>query len=363
MGRKHSTNPNLPQRMRARRRTRKYREDVTYYFYDAGIINGKRTEIPLGTDYPAALKKWAELESEQYPDTAAPDFNNAAVRYRNEVIPTKKPKTQRDNHYQLDKLLAFFGGSNPAPLNAIQPCHIKQYFDWRKDAPIAANREIALFSHIWTMCQPHNWNYTDRPNPAKGIKRNQETPRDTYIEDYLFRILYDHADGAVKDALEMAYLLGQRPADVLKIHTKHIYNNILTIKQNKTGAHLRFNITGRLKTIIDRLQSNNSGYLFKNNRGGKLNVDALGRRFAKIRAAAIAANPELQEELSACQFRDLRAKSCTDTFLQSDSIESAQRHLGHASPTMTKRYIRRDKVLQPLENCGTLLDIAEQSEK
>lgn len=209
------------------------------------------------------------------------------------------------------------------------------------------------------MCQPENWDYTDRPNPAKGIKRNKETPRDVYIEDYLFKILYDHADGEVKDALEIAYLLGQRPADVLKIHSQHIYNGILSIKQNKTGANLRFAITGRLKTIIDRLLNKGDGFLFKNNRGGRLSVDTLGRRFAKIRAEAIAHYPDLENELSICQFRDLRAKSCTDTFLQSDSIENAQRHLGHASSTMTKRYIRRDKVLQPLENCGTLPNIAE----
>ncbi|MFD1245927.1 tyrosine-type recombinase/integrase [Paralysiella testudinis] len=120
---------------------------------------------------------------------------------------------------------------------------------------------------------------------------------------------------------------------------------------------------GKLKEIIDRRLMNAKSYLICNHRGGALTVDAMGKRFAKIRAQAIAKFPELKDELSACQFRDLRAKSGTDAYLQSDSVETAQKHLGHANPSMTKRYIRRDKALTPLENCGTPAKIAEKSDE
>ena len=51
MGRKRSTNTNLPDRMRARKRTRKNGKTTVYYFYDGRDENGRRKEIPLGTDY------------------------------------------------------------------------------------------------------------------------------------------------------------------------------------------------------------------------------------------------------------------------------------------------------------------------
>lgn len=90
-------------------------------------------------------------------------------------------------------------------------------------------------------------------------------------------------------------------------------------------------------------------YLFCNKRGSRLTVDALGKRFAKIRKKAIAQYPELEGELKDIQFRDLRAKSGTDAYLKSDSLETAQRQLDHTTPTTTKIYIRRDKTLKPLE--------------
>ena len=61
MGRKRSTNTNLPDRMRARKRTRKNGKTTVYYFYDGRDENGRRKEIPLGTDYIAAVQEWSKL--------------------------------------------------------------------------------------------------------------------------------------------------------------------------------------------------------------------------------------------------------------------------------------------------------------
>lgn len=58
--------------------------------------------------------------------------------------------------------------------------------------------------------------------------------------------------------------------------------------------------------------------------------------------------PELAKELSAFQFRDLRAKAATDIYLATDA-RSASNQLGHASEQMTKIYIRRGKILKPLK--------------
>ena len=46
MGRKRSANSNLPDRMLARKRTRKNGKTTVYYYYD-GREDGRRKEIPL----------------------------------------------------------------------------------------------------------------------------------------------------------------------------------------------------------------------------------------------------------------------------------------------------------------------------
>ena len=62
MGRKATVNLNLPTGMRARKRKKKG-EVIIWYYYDAG---GKpRKEIPLGSDYIIACKKWSELSLEK----------------------------------------------------------------------------------------------------------------------------------------------------------------------------------------------------------------------------------------------------------------------------------------------------------
>ena len=147
--------------------------------------------------------------------------------------------------------------------------------------------------------------------------------------------------------MDIAYITGQRPVDIVGIHSSHIHEGILHISQQKTGAKLRFEISGKLKEIIDRIHQDN-GYLFLNSHGKPLTRAALSRQFLELRKTVMQQRPELAAELSAFQFRDLRAKAATDIYLAADT-RSASDQLGHASEQMTKIYIRRGKILKPLK--------------
>lgn len=142
MGRKPKK-PNAIPRFRVRSRGK-----VTYYFYDHGIVDGKRKEDPLGTDYGTAIKLWAELErASDLPSSAVLTFKVVCDAYRRDAIPTKAVRTQADNKRELGKLLEFFD-SPPAPLEKIRPLDVRKYMTRRKGSPIRANREKALLSHI-----------------------------------------------------------------------------------------------------------------------------------------------------------------------------------------------------------------------
>lgn len=60
------------------------------------------------------------------------------------------------------------------------------------------------------------------------------------------------------------------------------------------------------------------------------------------------AYPELAEEISLVQMRDMRAKAATDISLLA-SDEHARKQLGHTSSQMTRHYIRKDKLLKPTD--------------
>lgn len=342
MGRKATVHLNLPRGMRARVRHRKNGKTVVYYYYDAGGC--PRKEISLGTDYVTAVQEWSKLEVAKIPKGAMITFTTAAHAYMTEVVVHKADNTIRSAKYAVKHLTQFFGNPD-APLDEIEPKHIAQYLDWRKDAASSANIEVAYFSSIFNYARSKG--YTNRQNPCQGVKRHPKKSRDVYVEDYVYQAVYEQADQQMRDLMDIAYLIGQRPVDIVKLHTDHIHEGILHITQKKTKAKLRFAITGRLKDILDRIMPER-GYLFVSNRGTHISAQALAKRFLGLRNKTIAAHPEMEHELRDFQFRDLRAKSGTDMYLQANT-EAAREQLGHTSSQMTKVYIRKGKILKPLK--------------
>jgi integrase len=330
MGRKPTANSNLPPRMRARVQ----RSGVTYYYYDTGAK--PRREIPLGSSYVEAVIKWGELEgTHTVGNNSEVTFAFVADRYTREVVPAKAPRTQRDNVRELVYLREFFDG---APINEIRPIHVRQYLDWRP-AKTRANREVALLSHVFNLAR--EWGYTDNINPCAGVRRNKEAGREVYVDDALLSKILANADEPLRDALELAYLTGQRPADVLKMDERDIKDGALWIKQNKTAAKLRIEVRGQLAELVQRIMKRKATFTVRvtrviiNEHGQPLDRDALRYRLDKAREAAGVAKGDFQ-------FRDMRSKAGTDTE-ENSGMEAAKNQLGHANESMTRQYVRHKK--------------------
>jgi len=350
MGRKPTKNLSLPKGIRARPKA----GGKVYYYLDTG---GKpRKEIPLGCDYPEAVRKWAELTATG--TAPAITFKEVADRYQREALPLKAPRTQKDNLNELAKLLEFFNDP-PVALEAIEPVHVRQYLDWR-GAKVRANREKALLSHIWNFARERG--ITALPNPCRGVKGFTETGRkDVYITDAVYQAVYQAAGQPLKDALDLAYLTGQRPADVLKMDASHVRGGMLHVKQNKTGAELRIALKdaagkpNALGTILDRIaeakrdKKITSMALVCGANGLRMTTSALDNAFDRARARAMLKHrdsPDMVAAIKQFQFRDLRAKAGTDKADATDMHE-AQRQLGHSSITMTEHYVRQGKIVSP----------------
>lgn len=327
MGRRSSRPEAIP-----RLRVRKLLSGRTFYYYDHG---GKpRREEPLGSDYGLAIKRWAEIHREAGDRAAAViTFRYVATQYRALVIPTKAPRTQKDNGKELDKLLEFFDDP-PGPLEAIEPVHVRQYMTWRA-APIRATREKALLSHLWNWARETG--YTKLPNPCAGIKGTKGAGRDAYIDDAAYEAIYGHADAPLRDAMDLAYLTGQRLGDVLRMDATHLREGVLEVRQGKTGKLLRIDLSGRLAAVVERIKARKralpvcSTRLVMGDNGQPLQARAVQNRFAVAREAA--GLPEFQ-------FRDLRAKAGTDKAEAAGDIRQAQKQLGHSSVVMTEHYVR-----------------------
>ena len=345
---KKPANRDLPPRMIRRVRKLKSGQEWVGYYYAGRDEAGKRKEIPLGTDADEARVKWAQLERKQVP-LAAKTVGDLLRRYDRDVIPGKGSNTQRDNRKCLVHLFRAF---DSAPLDAITPQIIAQYRDART-APVRANREIALLSHAFNMAR--EWGLYSKENPTRGVRRNKEEPRDVYVTDEVWQAVYQESPRDLRLAMDLAYLTGQRPADVRTMRWSDVNDDFLMVGQGKTGKKLRIRLhidglrtgLGRLLDQLDRSRP----HLVTSERGDRFTVSMLRLRFepARKRAAekAIAnKDPDLAAAIMQFQFRDIRPKAASEIV----SLEDASDLLGHTTQGMTQRVYRRvGKVVNPVK--------------
>ncbi len=237
------------------------------------------------------------------------------------LSPTKSPRTQKDNKYELERLRKAFAD---APIEAISPLVVAQYRDART-AKTRANREIALLSHVFTMAM--EWGFVER-NPCLAVRRNKEKVRDFYAADEIWDAVYAEGDQGLKDAMDLAYLAGQRPADTLKFSTVDLDEDYLWVDQNKTDEKLRTRrhvngvLTG-LGLFIDallerrKLQGVRNSRLITNDAGLRMSWEMLRNRFSEARDKAARkliadGNTDLAAKVRQFQFRDIRPKAASE---------------------------------------------------
>lgn len=305
----------------------------------------------MGDDYIVAIQKWTEYEMAPRDKIAqATVFPALWERYEREVLPTLKHGTIRTHKSDIKHLLRFFGDP-PAQIEQIRPMHIRQFLDWLKDKPTTANRCKRLFSTLWNHAR--GWGWTDLENPCSGITGHSTGKRDVYITDEVFRAVWEQASKPIRDAMDLAYLTGQRPADLLKMSEMDIKDGTLPIHQGKTGARIRVNITGELADLIQRIKTRKKSHkiwvsaLLVQMNGNPLTPMTLRNGFVAARDAAASANPDMADDIKAFWFYDLRAKAADDK-ADSAGESEAQKLLGHTDGRTTARhYLRRGKIVDP----------------
>jgi len=218
-------------------------------FYTITIDNQR---INLGHDAIEAKRKLIDIEAGR---PVAGSIADLLDRYMREVSPKKAAATHKDEQASAPRLSSVFGKMRPADL---RPVHVAKYLDLRgQEAPVRANREKSLLSHVFSMAM--RWGIVDS-NPCRGVARNTETPRDRLVTDAELTAFRSFADasgntGTMLSAVAwLAYLTAQRRGDLLKMRLDQITEDGIMIIQGKGKARVLIEWTPTLRAAVATLR-------------------------------------------------------------------------------------------------------------
>ncbi|MFN7097179.1 MAG: tyrosine-type recombinase/integrase [Gammaproteobacteria bacterium] len=325
--RKRLTNKHLPERV--------YLKHGAYYY-----LNRQSKWIRLGKTLPEAMASWAAMVE---PPIEIYTMQQLFDRYMLEIAPQKSAESYRANRVGIKALSSAFGHLSPIDITA--PV-IYQFMDKRgKIAPVMANREKSLLSHIFTTAI--RWGIVTT-NPCKNVMRIKEVHRDRYVTDTEYFSVRSLATENIKFIMDFAYFTGLRQADVLKLKLNEVQENGIYIQVNKTKKKLLIEWAEELKKLVELAKNRaallHSEYLFPNNNGQKYTSSGFQTLWQRLIKKALAA--KVIEETF--RFHDIRRKTATE-MEQIRGRESARQLLGHNDQKTTAIYISGMQKVKPLK--------------
>ncbi len=253
-------------------------------------------------------------------------------RYQRDVIPTKAPRTQRDNLAELKKLQAVFGHMEPG---AITQAMAYQYMDIRgKQSPTQANHEMSLLRHIFTMAA--RWGVVPA-NPLQGMRKIHIPVRDRVPSPAEAAAVQRHADPYTRLWIEFKWQTGLRLADMLKLKLADMSNEGIRIQANKNAKMGLIEWTPELRATVEKIKALNKVQgmtLFCDQRGRALKGRTMQERFKKATTAALAAGDLLEPFTE----NDIRSAFATASEEQG---HDASNQLLHRSATAKRHYVHR----------------------
>lgn len=321
MGRRRKHNTDMPQRV--------YLTRGWWFFIPKGA---PAVKLAREEDKAGALRAYADL-MESRPRSGT--ISDLLDRYVRDELPKKAPKTRREQERQSEKVKRVLGDIEIPKLTRIT---VAEYLD-RSESKVAANREIALLSHAYT--KAIRWGLANE-NPCRGVERNEEKPRTRYVSHDEFLDVYEAAPASVQVMMGLAYITGQREADLLKLRRDAITADGLMVLQGKTKRRLLISWSTGLRWLMERAgelprAGRASFYIVSQANGQPYSESGFQTAWQKhIRQCH--ENGLIAERFT---FHDLRAKSGSDA--------RDGKLLGHMDPrTLRRHYLRKPERVEPV---------------
>jgi hypothetical protein len=250
------------------------------------------------------------------------------------------PRTKSDYQNYWNNLKSFFKGIDR---NKIEPKMIWKYAEIKKQKSgvVQANRHLAFIKLVFKWGHARGYLKSD---PALAVDKFKETPRETYIEDREYLVVYRFASLSTRVVMEISYLCAARQQDVLALRKAQVTDLGIFIRQGKTGKKQIKRWTPRLLNAI--LNASKLPYFFQSDfvvstTRDKSRYTSDGFR-SNWDAARTAARESSGQPLK-FTFHDIKAKGISD--FEGDK----QKFSGHKTFSQVQVYDRKVQIVDTLD--------------
>ena len=262
-------------------------------------------------------------------------------RFKNDHLPTRKPKTRNEYEAQWETVLKPALGNSKVyqvTRNDVDKLHTSL-----RATPYRANRAIALLSRLMTLTEI--WQL--RPagsNPCRHIERYKETPRSRYLsteelnrlgEAMQNMLATEELAPAAANAIRLLLLTGARLTEILTAEWAWVdYERcLIALDDSKTGAKPVF-LSDAAMAVLKR-QSVLTGT-------GKFIFPGPGKSGCMINLRKSWIKVCEQAGLKSVRLHDLRHTAASIAVSQGASLPIIGRLLGHTQTQTTQRYAHVD---------------------
>jgi integrase len=191
-------------------------------------------------------------------------------------------------------------------------------------------------------------------NPCKGVRKFTEKPRDRYVEDAEYNIVYETAAQHetytyIAPLMELIYLCRLRPNEACKLTEDHCLKDGLFGERGKGSDNEVTEWSDRLKAAVafarslraDKPTKIKGQPLVTNSRGGSIPMESFKTAWGRIMTLALSEGALIDGKRVKLESRftahDLKAKGLTD---------HPEKYAGHRSEKMRQVYNRKPDVIK-----------------
>lgn len=318
--------------------------------------NSKPVKLARVGDEAALHKNYARFAFPTEADEPTGMLHDYFDRYEREILPTLKPRTQKDYVRHLKVLREHFGDMHP---DDVKPRDIGRFLDVPK-GKIHRVRIVAVLSSVYTK-MVGKW-YVAEKNPCLTVERQKNPPRDRYITDEEFWAVHAIMPPRMKIAMELALYTGQRQGDLISLTWDQVTDEGILFNQSKTGQSrlvlfvdpedegarkedsALWDVLARAKQLVPQLPRK---YVLRTEEGAAYTSEGFRSIWQRYMRKAVNGwtrkrkggepteyPPVLSERFT---FHDIRAKTVSDE----EDVDIAQLRAGHTNKAMTLRVYSR----------------------